>query len=268
MTPRSFDLLLISRVRKKLETQRRSNNRSKAERSQLGAGRHIDQRRHYGRPSNVFHRAGSGASKYYDDAYTLKNECDTITIETVETANPMAATVIGSVAHRPWGLGGGVGNGCRSTRKSKGVAPHSHTQTKKTLPTRCEREEPVKSGRRLTKKEVGPDKKMVPHLHIRQCVCVLKRQPWQVWASPGISILRHALLMMFGDVQRADQGRRLFKKKIQNRQKKRKENRKKTATTQMNEKETRKKIRYEETPAERRWQNKKAKKPNKKSSIN
>ena len=107
MTPRSFDLLLISRVRKKLETQRRSNNRSKAERSQLGAGRHIDQRRHYGRPSNVFHRAGSGASKYYDDAYTLKNECDTITIETVETANPMAATVIGSVAHRPWGLGGG-----------------------------------------------------------------------------------------------------------------------------------------------------------------
>ena len=109
MTPRSFDLLLISRVRKKLETQRRSNNRSKAERSQLGAGRHIDQRRHYGRPSNVFHRAGSGASKYYDDAYTLKNECDTITIETVETANPMAATVIGSVAHRPWGLGGGGG---------------------------------------------------------------------------------------------------------------------------------------------------------------
>ena len=204
MTPRSFDLLLISRVRKKLETQRRSNNRSKAERSQLGAGRHIDQRRHYGRPSNVFHRAGSGASKYYDDAYTLKNECDTITIETVETANPMAATVIGSVAHRPWGLGG-VCNGCRSTRNSNGVATHSHTQRKKTLPTRCEREEPVKSGRRLTKKEVGPDKKMVPHLHIRQCVCVCVEEA--TLASLGKSGHFHIKTCLADDVRGCAKGR-------------------------------------------------------------
>ena len=60
-------------------------------------------------------------------------------------------------------------------------------------------------------------------------MCVLKRQPWQVWASPGISILRHALLMMFGDVQRADQGRRLFKKKYKIGKKKKKRKSKKNS---------------------------------------